>query len=92
MRELYRNIAIKNADIKQIRIVSTKDKLPQDETLLQMLEHSKEYFSNYPNHSWIEFNIDASTVRNAEQKDGVFFDYGNLRTIKESDLTNQESA
>ena len=65
-----------------MRIISLKDKLPSDEILLQMLSEAKQYFFDYPNHSWIEFNIDTSTVRNAEQKDGVFFDYGKLRKIK----------
>ena len=65
-----------------MRIISSKDKLPSDEILLQMLSEAKQYFSDYPNHSWIEFNIDTSTVRDAEQKDSVFFDYGKLRNIK----------
>lgn len=89
-KELYRNIAIKKAGCNQMRIISTKDLLPFDNVLLQMLEYAKQYFSNYPNHSWIEFNIDTSTVRNAEQKDGVFFNYGELRRIKKSDIQNEE--
>lgn len=91
-KELYRNVAIKKASYKQMRIISSKDLLPFDSILLQMLEHAKEYFSNYPNHSWIEFNIDASIVRNAEQKDGVFFNYGNLRKIKKSDIMDVKCA
>lgn len=92
MKEIYRNVAIKKAGYKQMRIISSKDKLPSDEILLQMLEFTKKYFSDYPNHSWIEFDIDTSTVRNAEQKDGVFFDYGELRKIKKSDVktTNED--
>ena len=66
-----------------MRIISSKDLLPSDTLLLEMLSKAKEYFSKYPNHSWFEFNIDTSTVRNAEQPDGVFFDYGELRKIKE---------
>lgn len=81
-KELVRNNIIKRAGYKQMRIISSKDKLPSDEILLQMLKQSKQYFSDYPEHSWVEFNIDTSTVRNAEQKDGVFFDYGELRIIK----------
>lgn len=82
-KELYRNVAIKREGYKQMRIISSKDLLPSDSTLLKMLSQAKEYFSNYPERSWIEYNIDTSTVRNAEQKDGVFFDYGELRKIKE---------
>ena len=81
-KELVRNNVIKRAGYKQMRIISSKDKLPSDEILLQMLSESKKYFSDYPNHSWIEYNIDTSTVRNAEQKDGVFFDFGKLHTMR----------
>jgi hypothetical protein len=73
---------IKRAGYKQMRIVSSKDKLPSDEILLQMLSEAKQYFFDYPEHSWIEYNIDTSTVRNAEHKNGVFFDCGKLRNIK----------
>ena len=83
-KEIVRNNVIKREGYKQMRIISSKDLLPSDEILLQMLEHTKEYFSNYPNHNWIEFNIDSSSIRNAEQKDGIFFNYGDLRRIKES--------
>lgn len=81
-KEIIRNTTIKKADIKQMRIISTKDLLPSDSILLQMLSYARNYFSQYPEHSWIEFNIDASLIRNAECKDGIFFNYGELRTIK----------
>lgn len=90
-RELYRNIAIKNAGMKQMRIVSYKDKLPSDEILLQMLEYARKYFSDYPQHSWIEFNLDTSSIRSAEHKDGIPYDFGKLRTIKDSDLNTKEA-
>lgn len=81
-KELYRNVAIKKAGYKQMRIISTKDLLPSDDILLQMLEISKEYF-NVTSHTWINFDIDNSIMINAENKDtnGVFFDYGELRRI-----------
>ena len=66
-----------------MRIISTSDLLPSDTILLQMLTKAKEYFSTYPQHSWYEFNIDTSLVYNAEHKEGVFFDYGELRKITE---------
>lgn len=80
-KEMIRNYIIKKEGYKQIRIVSSKDKLPSDDILLQMLEQAKEYFST-TSHTWIEYNIDTSTVRNAEHKDGIFFNYGKLREIK----------
>ena len=83
-KELYRNVAIKKEGYKQMRIISSKDLLPSDKVLLEMLSMAKEYFST-TNHSWINYNIDESRIINAENKDtnGVFFDYGELRKIKE---------
>lgn len=88
-KEIIRNNVIKREGYKQMRIISSTDKLPTDEILLQMLEYAKQYFSDYPNHSWIEFNIDSSTVRDAEQKEGSYFNYGDLRRIKKSDIKEQ---
>lgn len=83
-KELYRNVAIKREGYKQMRIISSKDLLPSDDILLQMLSMAREYF-NTTSHNWINFDIDNSIVINAENKDtnGVFFDFGELRKIKE---------
>ena len=81
-KQIIRDKTIKREGYKQMRIISTNDLLPSDQTLLQMLQQVRQYFLDYPNHSWIEFNIDTSTVRNAEHKEGVFFDFGKLRKIK----------
>ena len=83
MKELYRNVAIKKEGYKQMRIISTKDLLPSDDILLQMLSIARNYF-NTTSHTWINFDIDNSIMINAENKDtnGVFFDYGELRRIK----------
>ena len=85
-KEIVRNNVIKREGYKQMKIISLDDKMPSDEVLLQMLQMTKQYFSDYPNHSWIEFNISNSTLRNAENKDAdcIFFDYGKLYAIKES--------
>ena len=91
MKELYRNTALKREGYKQMRIISTKDLLPNDIILLQMLEQTRQYFSKYPQHSWIEFNIDTSSIRNAEYKDGISYNFGELRTIKDSDLNTKEA-
>lgn len=80
-KEIIRHYVVKREGFKTMRIISCRDYLPEDEVLLSMLENARQYFSDYPNHSWIEFNIDTSTVRNAEQKDGVFFNFGKLRKI-----------
>lgn len=86
-KELVRSMVIKNEGYKIIRIKSIADRLPQDVVLLQMLSEARNYFSNFPNHSWIEYDIDNSMVRNAEHRDGFKYDYGELRKIKDSDLS-----
>lgn len=85
-KEIIRNNIIKREGYKQMRIISTTDKLPSDTILLEMLDFARNYFSIYPQHSWIEFNIDTSFVYSAEYKDGIPYSYGSLRTIKDSDL------
>ena len=85
-KEIVRNNIIKRAGYKTMRIVSRKDKLPQDDILLQMLSDVRVYFTQYPNHSWFEFNLDTSTIRNAENPHGIPYDFGSLRTIKDSDF------
>lgn len=85
-KEIVRFNVVKREGYKQMKIISNSDKLPSDTTLLQMLSDARTYFSLYPQHSWIEFNIDTSSLRSAEHKDGIPYSYGLLRTIKESDL------
>lgn len=80
-KELIRDKVIKSEGYKTIRIKSSRDLLPQDSTLLLMLETARTYFSEYPQHSWLEYDLDTSTLRNAENKEGVFFNFGELRKI-----------
>lgn len=83
-KELIRDKIVKKEGYKQMRIISTKDILPSDEIILQMLSTAREYF-NTTSHSWINFDIDNSIMINAENKNigGIYFDYGKLRQIKE---------
>lgn len=90
-REIIRNSILKKEGYKTITIISDKDKLPSDKILFQMLQEANEYFSKYLNHSWYEYNISTSSVRNAECKEGIPYDFGSLRTIKDSDLNNDLS-
>lgn len=85
-KELIRDKVIKSEGYKVIRVKSKFDKLPSDQILLQMLQDAHNYFSTHPEHSWIEFNIDTSSIRNAEHKDGIYYDFGELRTIKDNDI------
>lgn len=80
-KEMIRDRVIKSKGYKIIRIKSKTSKLPHDEILLQLLLDAKQYFYNYPNHSWIEFDIDNFIVRNAEHKDGALYNYYELRRI-----------
>ena len=88
-KEIIRNNTIKRESVKQMRIISSTDKLPSDQVLLEMLDYARNYFSKYPNHSWCEYNIDTSTFRNAEHKDGILYSFGELRRIKDGDLPQE---
>ena len=85
-KELVRNNIIKREGYKRMNIVSKLDKLPSDTILLQMLSDARAYFTQYPNHSWCEFDLDTSTIRNAENPRGTPYSFGPLRTIKDSDI------
>ena len=86
-KEIIRYKLVKKEGYKQMRIISLKDRLPSDQILLQMLDDARNYFAQFPNHHWIEFDIDDSIIRNAEYKSGIQYDYGKLRKIKDSDLS-----
>lgn len=85
-KETIRSFVLKNEGYRQMKIISNNDKLPSDEVLLKMLSETKQYFSKYSNHSWIEYDINNSIIRNAENKDGATYDYGKLRKIQDFDL------
>lgn len=85
-RQIIRDNIVNREGYKIIRIISRKDLIPSDEILLQMLQDAKQYFKDYPEHSWINFDIDNEIVRNAENQDGVSYFYGELRRIKKDDL------
>ncbi len=85
-KEITRFYVLKQEGYKQVEIISRKDLLPQDDILLQMLQDAKQYFSDYPNHSWINYDIDEGNVRNAEYQNGIPYFYGELRKITDNDL------
>lgn len=84
-KELYRNVALKKEGYKRMRIVSLHDLLPQDDVLLKMLSDARTYFIT-TFHTWVSYDIDQSLLFNAENPNGTPYDFGSLRTIKESDL------
>lgn len=86
-KEIIRNSVLKNEGYKIIRVISNKDCLPQDDVLLKMLSDAKHYFQT-TQHTWCSYDIDKSLLFNAENLNGIPYDFGSLRTIKESDLNN----
>ena len=67
---------------KSIRIISSKDKIPSDEKLLEMLDYSRQYLSD--NHHYIKFDIDNHNIKTSQFiKD---FDFGVLRVVKSGDI------
>ena len=81
-KEIIRNKVIKSEGYKQMKIISSKDLLPSDKILLQMLNDAKQYF-NTTSHTWINFDIDNSKMINAENKNdgGIYYDYDALHFI-----------
>lgn len=80
-KELVREKVIKSEGYKLIRIKSELDKLPSDQVLFRMLSESRNYF-NTTSHSWCTYDIDKSLLFNAENKQGIPYDFGELRKIK----------
>jgi len=74
--------ALKSKGWKEIRILSIKDYLPQDNIILDLLLYAKDYLST--GHSWIKFDIDNSKIITSQYEINV--DYGILRKIKQADL------
>lgn len=73
-KELKRYYYLKNRGWKMIRIISTKDCVPEKSILDKMLIISREHFNK--NHTWIKFDIDNNKViTSAKEED---FDYGRL--------------
>lgn len=80
LKEIKRSIIIKSQNINIIHIISKTDKLPLDNVLINILNISKEYFNN-TNHTWIKWYLDENKMQNAENKDGIFYDFGKLKRV-----------
>jgi len=89
--QIIRDSSVKYDGYKIIRLIAEKErKIPSDETLLDILNVSKQYFKDYPNHSWIEWYVEKGYYSNAENKDGIPYDFGTLRKIKKADLPEED--
>jgi len=72
---------------REIRIISTKDLIPSNTKLLEILTYARTYLNQ--NHHYIKFDIDNSKIINSQ---GEFdYDFGELRKIKSTDIQEQEA-
>lgn len=72
-KEMKRWYALYNRGWKEIRIITTKDKIPTKE----IINFIKSYgFEQLNNHSWIHFNIDKGTIETSNSV--INYDYGEL--------------
>ena len=72
---------------REIRIISTKDLIPSDSKLLEILSYARTYLNQ--NHHYIKFDIDNAKIINSQ---GEFdYDFGELRRIKPIDIQEQEA-
>lgn len=85
-RELIRDKLIKSEGYRIVRIISRKDYLPSDTTLLQMLQYARDFFAQNPKRTWLSFDIDNSCIYNAYHKetdvDNIqYYNYGKLHKL-----------
>ena len=86
-RERNRTYGLYRSGWKEIRIISTKDLIPSDRKLLQILSYARTYLNQ--NNHYIKFDIDNLKIINSQ---GQFdYDYGELRKIKPTDIQIQEA-
>lgn len=76
-KERKRSYFLANRGWKQIRIISLKDKLPTETTIINMIEFAKEYLKQ--GHSWIKFDIDNQKVLSSQFKND--YNFGKVRRI-----------
>lgn len=81
IQEIIRGKFLRTQGLYQILIISRYDKLPERDILLHMFDISKDYF-NSTNHTWVEWDIDNNTVKNAENLEGSYFNYGKVKHLK----------
>ena len=84
-KEIIRSSVLKREGYRLIKILSLKDSLPSDTILLQMLDFARNYFST-TSHTWITYDIDQSLMFNAEYKQGIPYNFGSLRTVKDKEV------
>ncbi|MEJ3719113.1 hypothetical protein WGM54_13920 [Paenibacillus polymyxa] len=82
-KERNRRYALYRRDWKEIKIISTKDRLPSAEKIKSMIQLSRKILCEKS--SWITFDIENGTVA---YKDNIAnFDFGRLKRLKNSDIS-----
>ena len=76
-RQMRRNYYLSRKGWKQIRIISLKDFLPQDEVVIEMINSAMKYLNS--GRHWIEYYIDEGQLICSQYKTN--YNYGQLRKI-----------
>jgi very-short-patch-repair endonuclease len=74
--ERSRKYALLRRGWKEIRIISRKDYIPQENKIIDMFKYATDYFLT--NRHWIEFDIDNETVKTSQYEKP--YDFGKLQT------------
>jgi hypothetical protein len=87
-KERRRWYALYSKGWREIRIISTKDKLPSDEKILEMMDFAKGYLNT--GRHYIKFKIDEGIVKTSQFE--TTYDFGKLRKIKNNDIEPTDNA
>lgn len=74
-RQRKRSYFLKSKDWKEIRIISKKDLLPNEDTLIKMISLAKDIFRK--GRSWVYFDIDNGIIKYRDYES--IFDFGELK-------------
>lgn len=76
-KELKRWYFLKNNGWREIRIISKKDRLPDDNIIIENIKYAINYIKS--GHSWCEINIEDSKIRGSQFEKDI--DLGKLRWV-----------
>jgi hypothetical protein len=81
-KERNRWYMLKRSGWKSITLISSKDKMPYEDIVLDLINISKKWFSK--NHSWIIFDFDKGVIQNS---DGIsLYDFKELKYIYKNSI------
>lgn len=76
-RNMRRSYYLKRRGWKEIRLISSKDILPSDDKILEMVQFARRQFET--GRTWVTFNIDDGTVNSQDLND--YYNYGDLKQV-----------